>query len=267
MAPSPPLATRRAAFDGLRATLSTAHRNAAPEAFTPAEESIVRSRLPQLDAVLGGGFPRGLISTLEGAAGCGRSAVAARLLATATAQGGLGALIELPEGPEGRFYPPALAASGVDLERLLIIEAPDATGAARAADIALRAAAFGVVVMPAIVLRAVAWTRLASLTHRASTALVTLGNAASNELGYFASLRVRLRTTNVRFAGGEGLFCALAEIDVEASVLKHKRAPPGRRAYFSCVTFERSGAPFAMLRERALTTSPANAVCGSAQNR
>ncbi len=253
MALLPPSATRRAAFDGLRATLSAAHRSAAPEAFTQAEETIVRSGLRELDAALGGGFPRGLISTLEGPAGSGRSAVAARLLAAATANGGLGALIEVPDGPEGRCYPPALAAAGVDLERLLVIHATDATGVARAADILLRAAAFGVIVMPGVVLRAVAWTRLASLTHRAGAVLLTLGNEASNELGYFASLRVRLRMRGVRFAGGEGLFCALAGLDVEAAVLKHKRAAPGRRATFSCETFERGGAPFSALRERTLS--------------
>lgn len=252
----PPLDARRAAFDGLRATLSAAHRSAAPEAFTLAEESIVRSGLRELDTALGGGFPRGLISTLEGPAASGRSAVAARLLATATENGGLGALIELPGGPDGRCYPPALAAAGVDLERLLVIEARDAAGVARAADILLRAAAFGVVVMPAVVLRAVAWTRLASLTHRASAVLVALGGEASNELGYFAALRIRLQMTNVRFAGSEGLFCALAGIDVEAAVLKHKRAAPGKRAYFSCKTFERSGAPLGMLRERTFAPVP-----------
>jgi hypothetical protein len=252
MASLPLSDTRRAAFDGLRATLGTAHRSAAPEAFTLAEESIVRSGLRELDAVLGGGFPRGLISTLEGPAGSGRSAVAARLLATATANGGLGALIELPLGLEGRCFPPALAAAGVDLERLLVIEAADGTGVARAADILLRAAAFSVVVMPAVALRAVAWTRLASLAHRANVVLVTLGNEASNELGYFASLRVRLRLANVRFAGGAGLFCALAELDSEAVVLKHKRAAPGGRARFSCSTFERAGAPVLTMHEHIL---------------
>ncbi len=252
MAPPPPNDAKRTAFDGLRATLSVEHRSAAPEAFTLAEESIVRSGLRELDAVLGGGFPRGLITTLEGPAGSGRSAVAARLLATATANGGLGALIEMPNGPDGRLYPPALAAAGVDLERLLIVAAPGAAGVARAADILLRSAAFGVVIMPAVALRAVAWTRLASLTHRANAVLVTIGEAASNELGYFASLRVGLRSTSAQFAGGQGLFCALAGLEVEAAVLKHKRAAPGKRAHFSCATFERGGAPLTTLHERAI---------------
>ena len=255
MASLTPLDQRRAALDGLRAALSASHPGASPEAFTLAEESVVRSGLGSLDAALGGGFPRGIVATLEGPPGSGRSAVAARLLASATANGGLAALVESPGGPEGAFYPAALAAAGVDLERLLVVKASDSTGIARAADILLRAAAFGVVVIPTIALKATAWTRLASLTHRSNALLVAMGVAASDELRYFASLRVRLQTSSVRFAGSEGLFCALAGIDVDAAVLKHKRAAPGKRAQFTCTTFEREGAPLGTLRERAVASS------------
>lgn len=234
---------RRAAFAHLRSTLGIVHRAASPEAFVLAEESVVRSGLRELDLALGGGFPRGAIATLEGPPGSGRSAVVARLLAGATAEGGLAAVIEIPSGPEGRLYAPALVAAGVALERLLVVEAANPTEAARAADIVLRAATFGVVVIPTLPLRAAAWTRLGSLTHRANAVLVALGVEAANELRYFASLRVRMRAANARFAGDAGLFCALAGIDVEASVLKHKRAAPGRRARFACATFERDDAP------------------------
>jgi len=241
---------RRVALEGLRAALAAGYRAASPEAFTLAEESVVRSGLGALDAALGGGFPRGVIATLEGAPGSGRSAVAARLLATATAGGGLGAIVESPAGPDGSFFPPALAAAGVDLERLLVVRAENPAQIARAADILMRAAAFGVVVIPAVALRATVWTRLASLTHRANALLVTLGTEASDELRYFASLRVRLQPSHVLFAGESGPFCALAGTHIEAAVLKHKRAAPGRRAEFACTTFEREGAPLGVLRER-----------------
>jgi hypothetical protein len=248
---SAPLDQRRATLEGLRAALSAGHRGASPEAFTLAEEHVVRSGLGTLDLALGGGFPRGVIATLEGAPGSGRSAVAARLLAEATSGGGLGAAIELPAGPDGSLYPAALAAAGVDLERLLVVRTDDPRGVARAADILLRSAAFGVVVMPAVSLRAAAWTRLASLTHRANALLIALGNA-SDELRYFASLRIRLQPARVRFAGESGPFCVLAGSSIDASVLKHKRAAPGKRAAFDCVSFERAGAPYPALRERAL---------------
>lgn len=252
MASLPSSDRKREAFDGLRAALSVAHRGASPAAFTLAEEAVIRSGLGELDAALGGGFPRGVVATLEGAPGSGRSAVLARLLATATAGGAIAALIESPLGPEGAFYPPALVAAGVDLDRLLVVHARDAVAVARAADILLRAAAFSVVAMPTVSLRAAVWTRLASLTHRANALLVAMGGGPSDELRYFASLRVRLEPARVRFAGDDGLFCTLAGLDIEASVLKHKRAVPGRRAHFTCTTFERAGAPLAATRVREL---------------
>jgi recombination protein RecA len=230
---------RRDAFAELRATLAGAHGAAAPEAFTLAEEAVLRTGFPALDAALGGGVPRGIIATLEGPSGSGRSAVAARLLAGATRGGGLGALIESPGGPEGSLYPPSLAAAGVDLERLLVVPAPDAPGAARAADVLLRAAAFGLVVIPALALPAAAWTRLAGLAHRSNAVLLALGGEAPDELRYFASLRVRLRPRRARWAGVAGLFCALTGADVEATVIKHKRAAPGRSAELRCVSFEK----------------------------
>lgn len=266
MASLTPLDSRRAAFDGLRAALSVAHRGASPAAFALTEDAVVRSGFGELDRALGGGFPRGIIATLEGQPGSGRSALAARLLATATAGGGLAALIESPRGPEGAFYPPALLAAGVDLDRLLVVPAHDAVAIARAADILLRAAAFAVVVIPTVALKATVWTRLASLAHRSNALLVALSAGASDELRYFASLRVRLEPAGVRFAGSGGLFCALAGLETEAAILKHKRAAPGKRARFACATFE-GGAPLGILRERELSDSPSIVAARAADRR
>ncbi len=246
---------RRAAFAGLRAALGNAHRAAAPEAFTQADDGLVRTGFPGLDAALGGGIPRGAITTLEGPPGSGRSVLEARLLAKATFGGGLGALVEIPAGPEGTFYPPALAAAGVALERLLVVPARDATGVARAADILLRAAAFGVVAIPAVKLSAAAWTRLASLTHRANAVLLALGYEASDELRYFASLRIRMRSQAIQWAGGSGLFGTLAGLEFHATIVKHKRAAPGKETVLTCDSFEVEGAPLGALRRTPLSAS------------
>ncbi|MBC5810427.1 MAG: hypothetical protein GIW95_06200 [Candidatus Eremiobacteraeota bacterium] len=255
MSLSEPLDPRRQTFSELRGALDRRWADASLERFTLAAEAVVPTGLEAVDAALSGGFPRGTIATLEGPAGSGRSALLARLLAGATAGGGLGALVESPAGPEGALYPPALAAAGVDLARLLIVPAADPAGVARSADILLRSAAFRVVAIPSVRVTAAVWTRLASLTHRAGSVLVALGDA-SDELRYFASLRVRLRATGVRWAGSGGLFGTFAESAFEATVLKHKRAASGKHAAFACGTFDDHGPPLASVREPTTFTEP-----------
>jgi hypothetical protein len=258
-------AARRAAFAGLRAALGVRHREASPAAFVPAAAGLVPTGLTELDAALGGGFPRGIIATLEGPPGSGRAALLGRLLAVATA-GGMGASIETPVA--GRLYPPALAAAGVRLERLLLVAAETPATIARAADILLRSGAFGVVAIPHAAQSAAGWTRLASLAHRTNAlVVVTVDARASHELGYFASLRIALQPARVRWAGTPQLFGTLAGIEVQALVLKHKRAAPGRIAHFSCATFESAGAPLAGTRVRELIACDAAARTGVAQER
>jgi hypothetical protein len=239
---------RREALAGLRSALLTRHRDASDAAFVRGED-LVATGFPALDAALAGGFPRGIIATLEGPPSSGRSTLAARLLATATARG-LGALVQTPE--MGTLYPPALEAAGVVLDRLLVVPSAETVGVARAADILLRAAAFGVVAIPAVALKATAWTRLAGLAHRANALLLAVGTEASSELCYFASLRVRLHLDCVRWAGTSGPFSTLAGYDVRADIIKAKRSAPGKVASVTCATFEAQGPAIASVRERAV---------------
>src|ERR1700680_5145539 len=102
------------AFAALRERLDRSHREATAAAFALGDEALVRTELADLDAALGGGFPRGTIGTLEGPPSSGRSALAARLLAAATRRG-LGAILGVD------LFPPALAAAGVRVERLLVV--------------------------------------------------------------------------------------------------------------------------------------------------
>jgi hypothetical protein len=239
------------AFAALRESLDRRHREASAAAFTLGEDRIVRTEIPEVDRILGGGFPRGTIAALEGAPSSGRSALAARLLAAATGSG-LGALI----GTE--LFPPALAAAGVRLERLLCVPVDDGVGAARAADIALRSGAFGVVVIPALPsgrgTGSATWTRLASLAHRANALLVAVGVDPSTELCYFASVRVETTIERVRWNGASGHLCELAGYDVRATVRKHKRAAPGASALFTCTPFE-PRPHLVAIRERALAAT------------
>jgi len=248
-----PALARSAAFATLKAAVAMGHREASAAAFVPAGKRLIPTGLADVDLALGGGFARGTIATVEGAPGSGRSALIARLLAESTAHG-LGALIEHPHGAQGRLYPPSLAAAGVHLERLLIVHADDDVGVARAADIVLRSATCSVVAIPAVRLSAPVWTRLASLAHRADALLVALG-PATDELRYFASLRLELQLTGVRWSNGSGLFGTLAGIAAHATVLKHKRAAPGKQATFTCATFEQQGAPLVTCLQYTLTRS------------
>jgi hypothetical protein len=241
------------AFTELRQRLDHRFRDTTQAAFTLAEDAVFPSGIADFDRILGGGLPRGTIATLEGAPSSGRMAIAARLLAAATS-GGLGALIDTSA------FPPALAAAGVRLERLLIVSAPEPLGAARAADILLRSGVFGVVVLPALPsgrgTGSATWTRLASLAHRANALLVAVGAQASSELCYFASVRVETAIERVHWNGPPGHFGTLAGYDVRATIRKHKRAAPGASALVFCTTFE-DHAPLVALRERVLAAPPA----------
>jgi protein ImuA len=87
-------------------------------------EGLVPSRVEAVDAVLpGGGFARGALSELAGGPASGKTAVALSLVA------GLGAeeLFAWIDG-RGELYPPAAAARGVDLGRLLVVRPPAVPG-------------------------------------------------------------------------------------------------------------------------------------------
>jgi protein ImuA len=83
-------------------------------------EGIVACGLPGVDAVLpGGGFPRGALSELAGGPASGKTAVALSLLASLGGED----LFAWVDG-RGELYPPAVAARGIDLARLLVVRPP-----------------------------------------------------------------------------------------------------------------------------------------------
>lgn len=80
-------------------------------------EGFVACGLAGVDAVLpGGGFPRGALAELTGGPASGKTAVALALFAS-LAPGDLAAYVD----GRGELYPPAAAARGVDLARLLVV--------------------------------------------------------------------------------------------------------------------------------------------------
>jgi len=73
-----------------------------------------------VDALLGGGFPRGALSEIHGSATSGRTGALLGLLAQTTRRGALGALVDPPD----HLDPASAAAAGVDLARLLWLRGP-----------------------------------------------------------------------------------------------------------------------------------------------
>ncbi len=84
-----------------------------------------------VDALLPGGFPCGALAELRGGPASGKTAVALAALA-GIARSSRGALSAWIDG-RGELYPPAAAAMGVDLERLLIVRPGGGEAGARAA--------------------------------------------------------------------------------------------------------------------------------------
>lgn len=208
------------AFEALKAGLDVR----AAGRIVAADAGACPTGLAELDLILGGGFPRGTIGTLEGAPSSGRTAILAGMLAESTRRG-MAALAD-----DGWFYPPDFERAGVALDRLLIVSAVTPLASARAADILLRSRAFGLVVLPAVSLRAAIWSRLGALAHKAGAVLLAIGTQASTELAYFASTRVRCAIERVLWSGDRGIFYELAGYELGAQVIKHRRIAPGASA-------------------------------------
>jgi protein ImuA len=104
----------------------------------PRADRVVATGWPEIDGLLGGGFPRGALVDLCGSAGSGKTKLALRALARVTAEGALGAYVD----GRGELYAPAAAAVGVGLERLLIVRprSPAGRGGGAGAGGALREA-------------------------------------------------------------------------------------------------------------------------------
>jgi protein ImuA len=99
----------------------------------PRRAAFEATGLPEVDALLpGGGFPRGALSEIAGGPGSGKTALCLAAMARAMRGEGLAAFVD----GRGELYPPAAAALGVDLSRLLIVRpgspgSPDSKDGAR----------------------------------------------------------------------------------------------------------------------------------------
>ena len=117
-APAPSLAERKRALEELlRARRLQAE---APPLRGESRRLPLATGIAEVDALVGGGFPRGALSEVHGPASSGRTGVLLGLLARATRRGALAALVD----PLDRLDPASSAAVGVDLARLLWLRGP-----------------------------------------------------------------------------------------------------------------------------------------------
>ncbi|MEO6835246.1 MAG: hypothetical protein ABI231_04995 [Candidatus Tumulicola sp.] len=220
MAPLAPLlepsSSQRKAFAALKAGLNASAAAAPPRL---ALEALIPIAVPALDRILGGGFPRGALVTLEGNAG--RWSIAARLVAQVTSRS-LAAIVD-----DGGLYPPDLARAGACLERVLIAPARTPLSIARSVDILVRSRTCRLVLMTAPNLRAAVWMRLANLAHRAGVLLIAIVTHATSQLAAAAALRLDCTLERLIIHGTRGLWCTFAGYDVRAHVRKHKLAAAG----------------------------------------
>src|SRR6266508_1526016 len=103
--------TERPTLAELRLAIAAREQPELPFATVP-------SGWEDVDALLGGGLPRGRLSEIAGARSSGKTSLA---LASAARAGAAKQLVAWIDGP-GELYPPVAAAQGVDLERLLIVK-------------------------------------------------------------------------------------------------------------------------------------------------
>jgi hypothetical protein len=177
------------------------------------------------------GYVRPSVLELSGPASCGKLGLALLWLAAAS-RGGLVAVVDL----DGTFYPPAAAASGLDLDQLVVVRPPDRRGAAEAVSLLVSSAGFDAVLWP------LAWktrpysldaVKLATLAARAGTTLLVLvtdqrrAAAAADEdaARLFPSADVRLRVTGWEWTWRDG---ELAGVRPRVRAERLRGAPAGQ---------------------------------------
>jgi hypothetical protein len=168
----------------------------------PATPARLPTALPALDAVLGGGLPRGRVTELVGARSAGRTGLACRVMAGATRRGETAAWVDL----EDALDPGALATAGVILPSLLWVRPRNLADALRATELLLGAGGFGLVAfdlgmcLPTPHRDArTAWIRLARAAERTCSTLLVL--AAGRQAGSCATLGLELVSRRALWSG------------------------------------------------------------------
>ena len=127
------------------------------------------------------------------------------------------------------FFPPDVAASGVDLDALAVIRLPDPSCVARAADRLLRSGAFGLVVLDlgrgdvTMPLQA----RLLGLAERHDAAVLCLTEKPHGAPSLSSLVSLRVETARRRAGRESGSDTTTDAFACSVTAVKDKRRPPG----------------------------------------
>jgi len=184
---------------------------------------------PDLDAVLGGGLPRGQVTELVGLRSTGRTGLACRVMAGATRRGEITAWVDL----EDALDPEALAAAGTLLPSLLWVRPRGLDDALRATELLLGAGGFGLVALdlglhppaPRRNARA-AWIRLARAAERTRSTLLVL--ATTRQTDSCAALGLEVVARRTLWSGGPGCRPLLEGVAAQLTVARSRAGGVGR---------------------------------------
>ena len=187
--------------------------------------------IPDLDRLLGGGFPRGRLSEIAGPASSGRTSVALALIARITRAGEVLALVDFADA----FDPASAEAAGVRLECVLWVRARHLREALASTTRLLETRGFALVVLDLIASEAKSgevqpdalsnWLRLSKTAAASGTALIVMSNARVTRTA--ADLALEMKPARARFRGIPPL---LEGLEIEAVLVRHRTVPLQRTA-------------------------------------
>lgn len=179
--------------------------------------------IPDLDRLIGGGFPPGRLAEITGPASSGRTSLALALLAQATRRGEVVAWIDGAQALDAA----SAQAAGAVLERVLWVRPPGPREALRCCARLLDAHGFALVVLDLAeaagaepLLPVSSWQRLTRQAAGVGSALVVLSLA--RRTGTSADLVLAMQPPRAHFGGAPAL---LEGLSIEAHVVRQRTGP------------------------------------------
>jgi hypothetical protein len=208
----------------LQAEPSEGAQEPLPTGRTPGTLPHHATGLPEIDRLLGGGFPTDGLSEISGPTSSGRTSLLLALLARATTRGG--AHVALVDRADA-FDPPSAATAGVVLEQVLWVRAGKNLSALRCSERLLETEGFPLVVLDLAqdrdaeeAISDAAWLRLARLSASRQSALVLL--SSERLAGPRAKVALEMQPAVAHFGGTPAL---LEELETRAVLVRHQSSP------------------------------------------